>query len=34
MKIKLNCRDGVEQTHHINPSNISRLKEKHKKDVN
>ena len=32
MKIKIICKDGVEQTQHINPKNLEKIKLKYKKE--
>ncbi len=29
MKVKIVCRDGVVQTHYINPKNLSKLQQKY-----
>lgn len=29
MKVKIICKDGVVQTHYINPRNLSKLQQKH-----
>lgn len=29
MKVKIICKDGVVQTHYINPKNLSKLQQKH-----